>query len=171
MKHSRLLRCLAYTIELVVLFVVQQAPGFLPEIHNGRPLLLVPLAVCVALFEPQMASMAFGAVCGLFLDVGCGSGVLGPHAMLLAAVCFAVSYLAQDLIQTTPVNALLICALTMGAIALLQWLLTYVAPGYPAPMYALVHHYLPRFAYTVALALPIYALNRLFAVHIQPLSD
>ncbi len=171
MKHSRLLRYLTYLIELFVLYAVQQAPDLLPTIHNGRPVLLVPLAISIALFEPQVASMMFGVACGLFLDVGYGSGVLGPHAIVLAIVCFVVSYLAQDLIQTTALNALLICCLTMGVLVVFQWLLTYVALGQPDQLYALVHHFLPRFVYTVALTLPVYALNRLFAVHIHPLSD
>ena len=75
------------------------------------------------------------------------------------------------MIQTTALNALLICCLTMGVLVVFQWLLTYVALGQPDQLYALVHHFLPRFVYTVALTLPVYALNRLFAVHIHPLSD
>lgn len=171
MKHSRLLRSLTYLIEIFVLYAVQQAPNLLPEIHNGRPLLLLPVAISIALFEPQLAAMGFGILCGLFLDLGYGNGILGPHAIVLAIACFTISYLAQDVIQTTLLNAFLLNTLVSGAVVVLQWLLGYAALGYEAPLYALLHHYLPRFLYTAACCVPLYALNRLFAVYIQPASE
>lgn len=168
-KHSKLLRYLAYIFEILLLFILQEAPGVLPEIHNARPVLLVSVAVTIALFEPQTESTAFGIFCGLLIDTGMDSGILGMHAMILAVVCFIVSYLARDLLQTNVMTAFVICSITMGITVILQWLLIYVAMGYADPVYALVQHYLPRFVYSVVLVFPIYALNRLFALRIQPI--
>ncbi|MBE6723020.1 MAG: rod shape-determining protein MreD [Ruminococcaceae bacterium] len=170
MKHSKLLRYLAYIFEIVLLFILQEAPGVLPEIHNARPVLLVPVAVTIALFEPQTEATTLGILCGLLLDTGMDSGILGLHAMILAVVCFIVSYLARDLLQTNVMTAFVICCIAMGVTVLLQWLLVYISLGYADPAYALVQHYIPRFLYSVALVFPIYALNRLFALRIQPVS-
>ena len=167
-KHSKFLRYLAYTVEILLLFVLQEAPGVLPEICHARPVLLIPVAVTIALFEPQTESTAFGIFCGLLIDSGMDGSVLGLHAIILAVVCFTVSYLARDLLQTNIITAFVTCSITMGIAVLLQWLITYVAMGYSDPAYALVQHYLPRFIYSVLLVFPIYALNRLFALRIQP---
>ncbi|MCH4238704.1 MAG: rod shape-determining protein MreD [Oscillospiraceae bacterium] len=168
MKHSQLFRYLAYTLEIVFLLILQDAPGVIPEIHFARPLLLIPAAVTIAMFEPQTPAMTFGILCGLLTDAGMDSGILGLHAMILALVCFTVSYLARDLLQTNVITAFTVCCIAMGVTVLLQWLLDYVALGYADPGYALLQHYLPRFVYTVVLVFPIYALNRLLALRIQP---
>lgn len=168
MKHSKFFRYLAYTLEIILLFVLQEAPNVLPTIHYTRPLLLIPAAVTIAMFESQTTSTVFGILCGLLIDIGMINGILGLHAMILALICFIVSYLARDLLQTNVITAFTICCIAMGITVLLQWLLNYVVLGYADPVYALVQHYIPYFLYTVILVFPIYALNRFFVLRIQP---
>ena len=67
--------------------MVQETPGLLPEIGGARPVLLIPAAISIAMFESEFAGIGFGLLCGLFLDIGMG-GVLGFHGLLLAAACY-----------------------------------------------------------------------------------
>ncbi|MCH3973304.1 MAG: rod shape-determining protein MreD [Oscillospiraceae bacterium] len=166
MKHAKHLRYLAFFLEILLFFLLQQTPDLLPVIHYARPLLLVPAAVTIALFEPQTASTVFGLFCGLLIDAGTNSGVLGLHAIILTVVCFIVSYLATELLQANVMTAFLVCSIAMAITVLLQWLLFYVSLGYADPAYALLQHYLPQFLYTIALSFPIYALNRVIALRI-----
>ncbi|QKN23053.1 rod shape-determining protein MreD [Caproicibacterium lactatifermentans] len=166
MKRGKRIRFLAYFLEILLFFILQQAPDLLPVIHYARPLLLIPTAVTIALFEPQVASTAFGLFCGLLIDAGTNGGVLGMHAIILTVICFVVSYLAHDLLQINALTAFLVCGIAAAITIILQWLLFYVSLGYADPAYALVEHYLSRFLYTIALGLPIYALNRTIALRI-----
>lgn len=72
---NRLIRYLAYTLELLVLFMLQETPGLLPAIYGVRPVLVLPAGLAIAMFEEETPAMAFGIAAGLFCDFGY-SGVL-----------------------------------------------------------------------------------------------
>ncbi len=58
MKRFRVLRYIAYTIEIIVFFIIQQTPGLIPSVYGILPTLLIPIACSIAMFE--------GPVCSLF---------------------------------------------------------------------------------------------------------
>ena len=72
MDRYKIIRYFAYTIEILILYMVQETPGLLPEIGGARPVLLIPAAISIAMFESELAGIAFGLLCGLFLDIGMG---------------------------------------------------------------------------------------------------
>ena len=39
---NRLVRSLAYVLELLVLFMLQETPGLLPPVYGARPVLVLP---------------------------------------------------------------------------------------------------------------------------------
>ena len=51
MKRFRVLRYIAYTIEIIVLFIVQQTPGLMPSIYGILPTLLIPIACSIAIWR------------------------------------------------------------------------------------------------------------------------
>ena len=120
MDRYKIIRYFAYTIEILILYMVQETPGLLPEIGGARPVLLIPAAISIAMFESELAGIAFGLLCGLFLDIGMG-GVLGFHGLLLAAACYGVGLLTADLIQTNFLTSLLLAAGAVAGILFLQW--------------------------------------------------
>ena len=162
-RHLRLYRYLAYSLEIFVLFLLQQTPGFVPDVWGIRPTLLIPVALCIALFEPEPVAMWFGVACGLLIDFGAG-GALGVHALLLAAMGYALSGLVANLFKTNLLTACLLGGCGILLLYLLQWLLFYVLPGYGQAGYALWRHFLPRAAYTLLLLPLAYYFNRAFAV-------
>lgn len=166
MKKYRVIRWVAYTLELMAVFVLQETPGLVPAVFGIRPVLVVPAVVSVALYEDENPAMCFGLFAGLLMDFGYGS-MLGFHGLLLAVICRAVSRMAQDLLRTKLLTALLICATVELLLTLLQWLCFYVLPGYGEVGYALGVHYLPIAAYTTAILPLAYYFNRAIAVQIR----
>ena len=166
--ESRLkaLRFFAYTIELLVLYVLQETPGLIPAVGLAKPVLVLPAVISIALFEGETAAMVFGVVGGLLIDFGFGS-VLGFHALLLAGGCYLISLLAANLFQTNFLSALLVTAVSSAAIFLLQWLFFYVMSGYAYVGYTLLAHYLPLFCYTTAVTPLAYYFNRALALQIR----
>ena len=51
MKRFRVLRYIAYTIEIIVFFIIQQTPGLIPSVYGILPTLLIPIACSIAMFE------------------------------------------------------------------------------------------------------------------------
>ncbi len=162
-NHARFFRYLAYTLEILVLFLLQETPHLIPDLWGIRPTLLIPAALMIALFEKETTAMWFGVVCGLLADFS-HSTVMGFFALLLAVGGYVFSALVTNLFKTNLLTALLLGATAILSIYLLQWFFFYVCAGHGQVFYALVRHFLPRALYT-AIALPVaYYFNRALAV-------
>lgn len=167
MNKYKYIRYFAYTIEILAIFVLQETPGLIPELYGGRPLLLIPAALSIAMFESVGAGMGFGILCGLLLDFGAGS-LLGFYGLLLSVVCYFVALIAANLIQTNFLTAMITFLTVCAGIFLLHWFFFYLLSDYEYPLYALTAHYIPRFVYTLGVSPVLYYFNRAFAVQIRP---
>ncbi len=155
---NRVIRYLAYTLELLGLFMFQEAPGLLPAIFGVRPVLLLPAVITIAMYEEEVPAMIFGIVGGLFCDFGL-SGTLGFHALVLCVLCFFVSALSQVYLQINIVTAIITGLWAIGLTVAAQWFFLYYF-SYSMPGYAFTHHYLPKYFYTMLFVPLIYLLNR-----------
>ena len=166
-KQYDAIRYGAYTIELFLLFMLQQTPWMIPKVLGGRPILLIPAVIVIAMYETNVTSMAFGIFAGFLLDYAAGAG-FGFYAIILAVFCFILSTLCTELIQTSFVAALAAGAVLIGAVVLLQWLILFVGKGYDYAVYAFTRHFISRFFYTALFIPPLYYLNRFLAIRINP---
>ena len=166
MAKYRAIRWLAYTIEILVFFTLQETPGLIPEIGGARPIVVIPAVLAVAMFESEIPAVFFGLFGGLLVDFGFG-GMLGFHGLLLAAVCYGVSLIAANLVRTNFLTAMLVSIVVTAAVTLLDWACFYVMYGYGEVLYALTAHYLPIFIYTAALMPITYYFNRALASQIR----
>lgn len=158
---NRLIRYLAYTLELLVLFMLQETPGLLPHVYGARPVLVLPAAAVIAMFEREVPALGFGIAAGLFCDFGY-SGVLGVHALIMGVLCFFVSLLVQTVMQVNWVTAVLTGICVLGITMAAQWLFFYYF-CYSEPMYALTSHYIPKYLYTLLFVPLLYVLNKTLA--------
>ena len=155
---NKLIRYLAYVLELLVLFMLQETPGLLPSIFGARPVLLFPAVVAIAMLEPEVPALLFGVVGGLFCDFGL-SGMLGFHALVLGVLCFFISLVIRTYLQNSMAPAILAGVWRIGLVVLAQWFFLYFFQ-YSYPAYALTHHYLPKYFYTLLFLPLLYLLNR-----------
>ena len=158
MDLNKLIRYLAYVLELLVLFMLQETPGLLPSIFGARPVLLFPAVVAIAMLEPEVPALLFGVVGGLFCDFGL-SGMLGFHALVLGVLCFFISLVIRTYLQNNMATAILTGVWSLGLVVLAQWFFLYFFQ-YSYPAYALTHHYLPKYFYTLLFLPLLYLLNR-----------
>ena len=158
---NRIVRSLAYILELLVLFMLQETPGLLPHVYGVRPVLVLPAAAVIAMFEEETRAMAFGVAAGLFCDFGY-SGVLGFHALVMGVLCFFVSLLVKAFLQVNPVTAVLVGIAVLGIAFGAQWLFFYYF-HYSFPGYALRVHYLPKYLYSLIFVPLLYLLNKALA--------
>ena len=166
MSRYKGIRFFAYFLEILVLFMVQETPGLMPSVYDVRPTLLIPAALSIAFFESELAGMAFGVLCGLFLDFGMGSA-FGFHALFLGILCWLLGCLAAELIRTNLLTAILAGILGIFLMLSIQWFFCYVLYGYEYQGYAYVRHYLPRMAYSLAFMPLTYYFNRALALFIR----
>lgn len=162
MKHFRVLRYIAYTIEIIVFFMIQQTPGLIPSFYGILPTLLIPIACSIAMFEGPICSLLYGVFSGFLLDYGANC-TFGFHALILGLICFIISFLVQDVFHNNFLTGLIMMLAAILIVILLQWLFLYIIKGYDSIGYVLYRHYLPRAAYTF-LSVPLfYYFNRGFS--------
>ena len=103
MKRFRVLRYIAYTIEIIVFFIIQQTPGLIPSFYGILPTLLIPIACSIAMFEGPICALLYGVFSGFLLDYGANC-TFGSHALILGFICFMISFLVQDVFHNIVVH-------------------------------------------------------------------
>lgn len=156
---SKLIRYFAYGLELFILYILQETPGIFPEIFGARPVLLICAVISISMFEPEVASMAFGIAGGLLMDIGYG-GLFGLYAITMAIICFVISVMFKLVLRESFGTAIITAIFCIMIVMAISWLFNFIIPGYSNMKYALTHKYLPRYLYTLILFPLIFLLNR-----------
>ena len=101
------LRRVMLAVIIVAFAVLQNACGMLKVPFAARPLLLIPLCVCISMFESNTASALFGAFAGVLWDVSAAcDGFNAVVIMLFGAGC---SLLISHFMRNNIVTALVLC--------------------------------------------------------------
>lgn len=160
------IRYLAYSIEILVFFIVGQIPNFIPSINNVKPMILIPIAIMIALFEGPKIGLLFGFIVGLFLDVG-SSGTFGFYSAVMTCTGFLVGTLAQKIIKFNLITSVAFAIAFITAIYVLHFLFVFLFLDYYDALYAFFNHYVVGLLYTIVLSPFIYFFNKAFAVNIK----
>ncbi len=102
------LRRVMLAVIIVVFAVLQNACGMLKVPFAARPLLLIPLCVCVSMFESNTASAIFGAFGGILWDVSAACD--GFNAIVIMLFGAGGSLLISHFMRNNIVTALVLCA-------------------------------------------------------------
>ena len=65
----KVIRCVAYTIEIILLFILQELPYLMPSLLGVRPLLLIAAPMTIAILENEKIGLGFGVFAGLLMDM------------------------------------------------------------------------------------------------------
>ncbi len=159
MNRYNVVKYTAFCLEILLCYIIQSTPGLTLEVFGGRPVLMIPIAMTVAVFEGEIPSIIFGVICGLMADSGY-SGPMGYYAIMLSVLCYIVSILMENYIRTNLLTAVLIGVISIPIIIVGQFLLFYVVMGYGYAMEYFVAHYISRIIYTFAFVPVFYGINR-----------
>lgn len=96
-------------LALVILFahILQNTRGLFLEIAGVRANLLIPLVVCIGMFERETAGAFFGLFAGVLWDTVSGLGD-GWHALFLTLVGAGCGLLVQVLMRSNLGSALIL---------------------------------------------------------------
>lgn len=134
---------------LVLLF--QNAPRFFPTVWHARPIPLVLLVVCIALFEGVRLGAGIGLLAGLMWDVY-SFRLFGYDALILLLIGVTVGLLVQWLLRANFLSALLLCTAAVLTYTLTEWLFCHVIFQKQEIWTLLLEAYLPNALYTLVLA-------------------
>lgn len=163
---SKLLRYIAYTLEIIIFYVLEQTPQFLPSIFGVKPILILPIIVMISLFEGEKVGICFGTFVGVLLDVSF-SWNLGFYTIVIPISSFIIGLISRNVVKNTLSTAILISSIFITFVYSLHFLIYYIFNGYNEILYAYIFHYLPGIIYTLATCLLFYFFNKAFAVIIR----
>ncbi|MBQ9743414.1 MAG: rod shape-determining protein MreD [Ruminococcus sp.] len=155
------LRYIAYIVEILVLYVLSGTPGFMPSIMGVKPIILLPVALTIAVFEGEVPAMLYGALCGALCDIGSGTD-LGLYTLTLTIMCFVLGYCASNFFVANFLNTSIIGVFCLAALFALHFFVFCVIPEVPDLREMFLRRYLIRYIYTLLFLFPLYWFNRLF---------
>ncbi len=158
-RRYTVFRYIAYSIEILLLFILQTTPRLLPELFGSKPLLLIPAAITIALFENEITAMFFGLACGLMLDLGYSDNI-GYFTIILTVSCFFIALVFRDYLVVGFLNATVFNAIFCAGIILLYFLFFYIFAGKGDVLFYFTHHYISRIIYTFLCGIVLYFINK-----------
>ncbi len=159
----KLFRGFAYTLEILVLYVLQETPSLFMAVSGIRPVLIISAAVTIAILENQNIGFGFGAFCGILMDIGSG-GLIGFNALFLSVLCYFVGLAAVDYIKTNIITAFICSIISVFLLLSIHFIFFYVFKSYSSAGYAYFKHYLPMMFYAVLPTPILYLLNKALAL-------
>ena len=160
-KTASVFRYLAYTIEIILVYILTTTPRLLPEFFGAKPCLLLCCVVTIAIFEREIPSMVFGIVCGVLIDLGYSNSI-GVFTITLTLLCFVIGYAANNLIRANFSNFIICSFLVTASVFMLYFLFEYVFKGYPQPWVYFSKSLISRMAQTFICSILFYFINRFF---------
>ena len=158
---QKLLRHLAYYLEILIIFILSGTPQLMPSILGIKPVLLLPVALTIAVFESEIPAMIYGCVCGVLLDVGF-TGEIGYYTVVLTILSFVLGYCASNFFVTNFLNAMVIGISSVVALLLVHFFIFSICTGDPQAGTHFIRHYLIRIFYTLIFLPLFFWFNRLF---------
>ncbi len=159
-KKLTVLRYFAYGIEILILYILQGTPNLIPEIHGGKPVLLICTALTIAAFEKELPALFFGLACGALCDLAV-SNTIGYFAVVMTALCYLQAVIFSSVMVKNFLNTMLYAFCSCVIVIGLYFVFFYIFKGYANISIYFVNHYISRIIYTFVCVIPVYFLNML----------
>lgn len=145
-----------FALLLLAAHILQNTPGYFPEIFGVRAYFLISLTVCVALFEREVVGALFGLFAGALWDwvSPMGDGFNALFLMLVGAAC---GILINTLMRNNLLTALLLGGCAHLLYVCLYTVLFVVAEGVGSAGWLFARFYLPAVLYSLVF-LPVFYL-------------
>lgn len=152
-KRYRFAKWCIFALMLIFSYVMMRVGIF----GAWQPVLLIPLAAAVAMYEEELPSCIFALFCGLMTDIAFDF-VFGFSAVWLMAVCVAASLLVRNLIRVNLFNYCVVAAIAILLEFSMDWLFNIVIWNIPKGEYILFASILPTAAATFIFSPAVYFL-------------
>lgn len=143
-----------FLLLIVFTAILQNTNGLFPRIYNASAMLIIPLVICISMFEREITSMALGLAAGLIWDFY-STRMDGFYSVLLVLTGFFCSYLIRRYMRNNIVTALVYTGLCSLVCVGAYWIFFAVAGGAQGAGMLLINKYLPSALYTAVLT-PVY---------------
>ena len=148
-----------FALFLVITAVFQHTGGAIISIGGAKAFVLIPLMVCIAMYEKSMGGLSFGILAGVLWDFATVRGD-GFYAVVMALAGYAAGALTVYIIRNNIYSALILSAGASLFVSSTYWFVFIFLKGYEGAWNILVGFYLPSAVYSVAFTAVYYYMVR-----------
>ncbi len=149
-----------FALLVVLSAAVQHTDGALPSFSGAKAMIIIPLCVCIAMFERSMGGLAFGVLCGVMWDAASARSD-GFFSVCLAVVGFTAGALITYFMRNNILSALIISGAACLLVNSAYWLVFILLKGFDGAYGVLMSFYLPCAFYSFLYTFLYYYLIRL----------
>lgn len=146
---TKMLLIRRFLFVLIILFahILQNSKGVFPSVFGVHANFLIPLCVCIGMFEREVVGAMLGLFAGVLWDTvsGLGDGYNALFLMIIGAVC---GLLISVLMRNNLMTALLLSATACILYSILYSVFFLLAEGVDSVGYLLIRYYLPNALYS-----------------------
>jgi len=150
-KRNIIIRCILYAVIIILCYILATSGDF------HKPLLLIPVSLCIASYAREHTAFITGIICGLLLDVVCGK-LIGFNAIILCLMCLGISMLYKYFLTHRLFNFIILAAVGIFIQGVLDYFFFYAIWDYSNVSFVFTNHIMPCCIYTLISALPVYAI-------------
>lgn len=158
-SKSLIMRRCTFALLTLITFIFQNISQPFTEIFGLRAMPLIPLAVCLGMFEGEFAGAFYGLFAGALWDTVAARGE-GFHAVTLMLAGCVCGLLIRFFMRNNLACAFALSGAVIFLHNLLYWLLCVAISGIDGSLYALCRYYLPAGVYTVLFTPVFYFITR-----------
>lgn len=152
--RNTVIRRAVLAVLVLVTFIFQSTDGFFPTIAGAHAMLLIPLTVCIAMFERELAGMLFGLFAGAMLDAFSSDSIV-YNSIFMTVLGFTVGALITYVMRNNLVCAAMLTAVSAFLYSTLGFLSDYAFNGVERPFYIYFRYYFISVIFTSILT-PLY---------------
>ena len=153
------IRRVLFVLLIVLTAVFQHTKGAVPSLFGAKAFLLIPLTVCISMFEKSMGGLSFGVLAGVLWDFATVRGD-GFYAVMLALAGYTAGVAVAYIMRNNIFSALLLSAGASAFVSIGYWLVFILAKGYEGAWGVLFSFYLPSALYSFIFTAGYYYLVR-----------
>lgn len=132
-----------------------------------KPVILIPIALCISVGNNQLASAATGAICGFLIDISCGK-LFGYNAVVLTAFCILISLVFELYLKNKFINVLIATAAVSFISGWLDYKFYYEMWNYENVEIIFREVTLPVWLYTVVSSVFVFLIIKLINHFLMP---
>lgn len=153
-RNKRILKWVLLSFFMLFIFALQSTPSFL-EINDIKPILLLPLAIAIPMFEAEWLGGFAALACGLLWDMA-GESPFGSYGFLCLVAGVVTGLLLRFLLRNEWFNFVALVFVASTIIFSMEFLFTYAIQGYEQYGQVFVQKHLPLILYTTAVSPIVY---------------
>ena len=160
-KRNVTVRWILYALMLVVSYVyMTTAP-----LNLRTPLFVIPIAMCISMFEEPFDAAIVGCVAGLMLDSSQGT-IIGLSGIIMLWCCLISSLLFHFFMRRYIMSIMLVNLAAVFIQGIIHYFFYFAIWEYDSSFGIFLHKFLPVMIYTEIAAIPFYLVIKFLVKHL-----